>query len=73
MTEKLKPCPFCGSENLVFRFQRFNGDRHEEAVCQIICRNCSVHAGYLFHSDEDAMIKKITINAWNTRAEVQQE
>ena len=58
MSEKLKPCPFCGSEDLEFRFQRFHGDTHEEAICSIICHGCAVHAGYLFYSDEDAMIKK---------------
>lgn len=72
MSSKLKPCPFCSSENLELQFQRLSGDRSEEAICQIICHDCCVHVGYLFHSDEDAMIKKTTIDAWNTRVEIQQ-
>ena len=71
MSEKLKPCPFCGSEDLEFRFQRFHENIYDEAICLIICHECAVNAGYLFYYDDDAMIKETAVELWNTRAEAQ--
>ena len=66
--EFLKPCPFCDSENIFFHFKRLNGELHEYAIAGVVCNSCSVQAGFYFCSDEDVMIKKTAIQAWNRRA-----
>lgn len=58
--EKLKPCPFCGSENLKF----------DKCVCKVTCLDCYAKSPNISKfkkegvSDEEA-----TILAWNTRKE----
>lgn len=52
---KLKPCPFCGSEGKVRKFDQF---------FKVFCTNCSCVCStpqICYYSEEDA------VNAWNTR------
>lgn len=61
----LKPCPFCGSENVELRSGvMFNGAVH--------CNNCS--ADVVFDAvklviEEDADWKTAVTNGWNRRTE----
>lgn len=56
MKEKLKPCPFCGSENIEIERGPISG-----LFC-VTCHSC--FASSAFFDCEDAVIK-----AWNRRAE----
>lgn len=55
MTDKLKPCPFCGGEVKL---------QSDDYACQVICDNddCLVAPFEDFGDNEEA------IKAWNTRA-----
>lgn len=55
MTEKLKPCPFCGGEAALWK--TLSGDYHIECI-----NMCDIKPGTLcYHTKEKA------ITAWNTR------
>lgn len=62
MSDKLKPCPFCGEEATIRIFKGKNGWRDRYAV---ICRydegGCGAESG-LYHSEEEAT------ESWNRRA-----
>lgn len=58
MSEKLKPCPFCGSKRIEISS---NG-----IVCVVYCTNCKASTN-LAERKEDA------IYLWNKRAEVTDE
>ena len=56
MTEKLKPCPFCGGEAEVYENEYEN-----ITLFMVACKNCGIStAGYDY--EEDA------IKDWNRRA-----
>lgn len=66
MTDKLKPCPFCGGEPKVYEDTVdavgaivFDGGWYI-GTCSIVCR---VHFGGYFPTEQDA------IKTWNTREE----
>lgn len=54
MSEKLKNCPFCGSDDV---------DLVESALNYVTCNNCCA-AGPDHHSSYEA------VEAWNTRAPI---
>ena len=58
MTEKLKPCPFCGGK-VTIRYST------ESQKCAVQCYGCCMVA-FVGESGEDM---EGTIRAWNTRAE----
>lgn len=55
MSEKLKPCPFCGGEASI------NRPSGRMLFC-VVCDDCDANSGYYF-TEEDAA------RAWNSRAE----
>lgn len=55
MTNKLKPCPFCGRENLIIIFDDYNNSA-------VFCNKCGAE-GPLKGTEEGA------IEAWNRRTE----
>ena len=59
MDNKLKPCPFCGGEDLDVHVGVYNGRKHESVT--ITCRDC---LGSIYGSTEERAVKD-----WNTRAE----
>ena len=73
MTDKLKPCPFCGyadviviNPNLKDYFSKFEGKRAE-----VVCPNCEVGCNYgLFpiNTDTNYIIRYVT-DKWNRRAD----
>ena len=53
MSEKLKPCPFCGGEGVVYGFSDYDYRR-------VICKDCG---GSTEYSDT----REKAIEAWNRR------
>ena len=53
MTEKLKPCPFCGSNVILIHSTK-------EMIYQIRCGRCGSNSSYFIN-------KYHAINAWNRR------
>jgi len=60
-SEPLKPCPFCGSDNILpsKTFSPFVG---EEFLYSVYCTRCEVQSAKF-------MTMELAIKAWNTRAE----
>ena len=56
MSEKLKPCPFCGGEA---KLETYGG-----TTCAVVCQSC--HCGTPTMSLVDGMA---AVNRWNRRAE----
>ena len=50
----LKPCPFCGYDNVILEW--------EDDVCRIRCKNCWTRGPWEFESERAK-------EAWNRRAE----
>ena len=55
MTDKLKPCPFCGGES------EFNSDEFGEGVC---CKSCGATLHNGLYGEEG---RKLASAEWNTR------
>ncbi len=60
MSEKLKPCPFCGSAN-VDVFNSFGDPSTDENIMNVECINCGAEGG-IGKGEEKAAA------AWNRRA-----
>ena len=58
MSDKLKPCPFCGGEGFIFERQK----NRYKVCCENACIQMPVIAAEFFTSD------KVAIRVWNTRA-----
>ena len=58
MSDKLKPCPFCGSEDITIGYC-LRGDKTREAYIE--CIECGA-SGYPYTKEKKA------IDAWNRRA-----
>jgi Lar family restriction alleviation protein len=57
MSDKLKPCPFCGYENVIEK------DIIENPLIDVYCPSCDVCVCWRSQEHE------ISIKRWNTRAE----
>ena len=65
MSEKLKPCPFCGSG--LIKIKTVDKDNFKKkGKYYIECSLCGATSGYYNKRRDSA-------NAWNTRAEAQNE
>ena len=60
MYNELKPCPFCGSTEVVF----LDGGVYDEMRFQIECQNCGATVGFINESRSDDELG----GAWNTRS-----
>ena len=67
--EKLKPCPFCGGEAVVYKFHRPGFHMECEEYCgYVYCNECDMTISRQYgESYEDAATKAIKV--WNTRVE----
>ncbi len=63
---KLKPCPFCGSDDVYIRVHC--NEEGEEVGAQIECHGC---VSIYVHSE--AINLKELVSAWNRRADVKRE
>ena len=61
MSEKLKPCPFCGSEAEV------RTDENDEYY--VSCTECFALVGYCADTWAEYETEEEAIDAWNTRTE----
>lgn len=60
--EELKPCPFCGGEDVRI-FSMPKRENCEEQICYtIICNDCNSGSGMYIDS------KNAAVKAWNRRA-----
>ena len=71
--QELKPCPFCGGEELKFDFHKGHGYLHEYAFAGICCQNedCGVVVQLnLLDADEwtEKKAYEICAETWNRRA-----
>ena len=57
MSEKLKPCPFCGSDDVTVRWFFHNDTYH------VLCNQTLCHS-----KDPDGLNKQEAIEAWNRSA-----
>ncbi|MBR0317201.1 MAG: Lar family restriction alleviation protein [Synergistaceae bacterium] len=62
MTEKLKPCPFCGNQDIHYYCY---SDNNEENFYTVECHECGICIGI---NDKKYKTKSEAIKAWNTRA-----
>lgn len=61
---KIKPCPFCGSEDIKFSSEMFY-------KWYAYCANCGCRTGEMYES-ADYCVKDKLAEAWNKRAEKEQ-
>lgn len=66
MNNKLKPCPFCGSDDVHIRVHC--NEEGEEVGAQIECYGC---VSIYVHSE--AINQEELVSAWNRRADVKRE
>ena len=65
MSEELKPCSFCGGEVCILELEEIN-EESRRIKFRVACKNCLCPKN-LYDTKAEA------INAWNTRAELQNE
>ena len=63
LTNELKPCPFCGSED-VNMYHLYNNHK----ALLIICDTCDIAFCVVKDRDEDYTSELELIDAWNRRA-----
>lgn len=71
---ELKPCPFCGSTNLIasdtVKHKVSNGVKFPERVAFVECMTCSAAAGFYTTKEYGVKIAlEKAIEAWNRRAD----
>ena len=59
MWNELKPCPFCGSNNIVIYDKSFNSGPYYD----IFCRDCQASVRFADESETE----EGAVNMWNTR------
>jgi Lar family restriction alleviation protein len=72
MSEKLKPCPFCGKEVAVFTTCKEEEDCAKFEVCEdvgYLCIVCDFNKGGCGASGGYHETREEAIDAWNRRAE----
>lgn len=76
----LKPCPFCGeSDSIYINSAKFYNElkaEHGSACLSGGCKRCDVTIyvyGCHFTNDKYANVKKVWIEKWNTRKEIENE
>jgi len=60
--DALKPCPFCGSDNLKFN----------KCASMIYCLNCGARNPRISKFLKDVTEEEATILSWNTRADIKE-
>ncbi|MBD2815944.1 Lar family restriction alleviation protein, partial [Xenorhabdus sp. Flor] len=65
MTDKLKPCPFCGGDNLSFKYDFVLPD--EEYDAWITCYDCNASGSTSEGSDTVEEAETEAIKLWNQR------
>ena len=72
MKDKLKPCPFCGSEDLAFEILSSRTDiltNYHACIIDIRCNDChTLKSSTVYGTDENDCIKEV-VRLWNMRVE----
>jgi len=67
VSEKLKPCPFCGGKARIHRWSIPNEENCAQVRCEsITCGACACEVSECMTQNE---VDEIAIAAWNRRAE----
>lgn len=69
---KLKPCPFCGSSDVILnRGGKTLNHRAEECrTVYVICNDCEAKSSWQFDDEEN---RKFVIASWNRRVKTTEE
>lgn len=74
MNENIKPCPFCGSENVKLLKKRTMYYGHTAYTASIRCNRCHARGGTVINLTAPYAVKEdveaIARERWNTRIEV---
>lgn len=78
MTDKLKPCPFCGSEKIGYSIKTTRRWERKYHVA-MYCKDCNCYGArvlitpteeYRSDVEKNEEYKKLAIEAWNTRKHI---
>lgn len=61
MSKKLKPCPFCGSNDGTN--PRIQHDPIDEKFCRVICSSCGIFTAYRENEE-------LAVQIWNRRVQL---
>lgn len=72
MSKEIKPCPFCGSENIDYSIKTTNGGYHMSMYCkECHCYGARVLIKHFengrFLIERNETYKELAIKEWNTR------
>lgn len=65
MSIELKPCPFCGSEQLAYYMDQ--GDKWGRVICDCGAQGPDVRTGYREHDDPEKGWAQNAADEWNKR------
>jgi Lar family restriction alleviation protein len=68
MTSELKPCPFCGGEADFSLGKKGDGSDWHYVECTEL--GCGAVGHNPTYADQNLQIRKVLIDAWNTRADL---
>ena len=69
MTDKLKPCPFCGGQGEITEHWESIGMGANVRQYYVCCESCGARGGMADEYFENGNLRNKAINRWNRRAD----